>query len=75
MDNNNFTRFLLTLFLGCLGSIIINHTYLKPNGFRSRSWAYCILGVLTLGIYPLVASVCNLSFNSSNYKNIGYIRE
>ena len=31
MDNNNLVRFLLTFFLGWIGSLIINHTSLKPE--------------------------------------------
>ena len=72
MDNKNIVRFLLTFFLGFIGSIIINHSSLKPEGFTSRSWAYFILAYVTFGIYPLVASICNLFFDPAKYKNIGY---
>lgn len=72
MDNNKLVRFLLTFFLGFIGSIIINHTSLKPEGFTSRSWAYFLLAYLTFGIYPLVASICNLTFDPAKEKNIGY---
>ena len=75
MDNNKIVRFLLTFFLGWIGSLIINHTSLKPEGFRSRTWAYFFLSIITLGIYELVASICNLSFDPSKDKNIGYIKE
>lgn len=74
-DNNNLARFLLTFFLGRIGSIIINHTGLKPNGFTSRSLAYFFLPFITLGIYGLVASICNLTFDVSKSKNIGYIKD
>ena len=30
--NNNVVRFLLTFFLGWIGSLIINHSSLKPEG-------------------------------------------
>ena len=40
MDNKNLTRCLLTFFLGFIGSIIINNTDLKPEGFKSRTLAY-----------------------------------
>lgn len=73
-DNNNLVRFLLTFFLGFIGSIIINHTTLKPEGFKSRSLAYFFLAMLTFGIYPLVASICNLVFDPSKEKNIGYFK-
>ena len=72
MDNKNIIRFLLTFFLGFIGSIIINHSSLKPEGFTSRSWTYFLLAYLTVGIYPLVASICNLFFDPAKEKNIGY---
>jgi hypothetical protein len=75
MNNNNLVRFLLTFFLGFIGSIIINHTSLKPEGFRSRTLAYFFLTILTLGIYGLVASVFNLTFDPKKTSNIGYIKE
>ncbi len=52
MDTKNVIRFILTFFLGFIGSIIINHTELKPEGFTSRSWAYFLLTYITFGIYP-----------------------
>ena len=74
-DNNRIVRFLLTFFLGWIGSLIINNTSLKPEGFRSRTLAYLFLGMLTLGIYPLVASICNFTFDPTKNSNIGYIKE
>ena len=71
-DNNNLIRFLLTFFLGWIGSLIINRTSLKPAGWVSRTWLYIILGSITMGIYTLVASICNLIFDESKEKNIGY---
>jgi hypothetical protein len=75
MDNNNLIRFLLTFFLGWIGSIIINHTSLKPEGYTSRTLAYLILGYITLGIYTLVASICNLVFDPAKPTNIGYKKD
>ena len=75
MDNNKLVRFLLTFFLGWIGSLIINHTSLKPEGFKSRTLAYFFLGFITFGIYDLVASICNLTFDPSKNSNIGYIKE
>ena len=75
MDNNNLVRFLLTFFLGFIGSIIINHTSLKPNGWKSRTCAYFFLTFLTFGIYPFVASICNFSFKESADSNIGYFKD
>ena len=74
-DNNNVVRFLLTFFLGWIGSIIINHTNLKPAGYRSRTAAYFFLTIITFGIYGLVASICNLTFDPNKSSNIGYVKE
>lgn len=70
--DNKLARFLLTFFLGWIGSIIINCTSLKPEGYKSRSAAYFFLSLITLGIYGLVASICNLSFDPNKPRNIGY---
>ena len=72
MDNKNLIRFLLTFFLGWIGSIVINHTEFKPEGYRSRTLAYLFLTMITFGIYGLVASICNLTFDPAKEKNIGY---
>ena len=74
MDNNNLTRFLLTFFLGWIGSVVINHSALKPEGYTSRTLAYIFLTMITCGIYALVASICNLTFDPSKEKNIGYVK-
>ncbi len=74
-DNNNLVRFLLTFFLGWIGSLIINNTNLKPAGFKSRTLAYLFLSIITLGIYGLVASICNFSFDPTKERNIGYVKE
>ena len=73
-DTNNIIRFILTFFLGWIGSLIINHTSLKPEGYVSRTWLYLILGIITFNIYPLVASICNLFFDPAKDKNIGYTK-
>ena len=75
MDNNKLVRFLLTFFLGFIGSFVINHSNLKPEGFKSRTAAYFWLGLVTLGIYDLVASICNFSFDPTKDNNIGYFKE
>lgn len=75
MNDNNLVRFLLTFFLGWIGSIIINNTSLKPTGFTSRTLAYFFLSIITFGIYGLVASICNLFFDPSKEKNIGYKKD
>ena len=77
MDNKNanLDRFLLTFFLGWIGSLIINHTSLKPEGYSCRTGAYLLLGMVTCGIYPIVASICNFSFDPAKEKNIGYAKD
>ncbi len=75
MDNQKLVRFLLTFFLGWIGSIIINHSSLKPEGFTSRTLAYFFLSIFTFGIYPLVASICNLTFDAEKAKNFGYKKD
>lgn len=74
MDNNKLVRFLLTFFLGWISSIVINHSSLKPEGFKSRTLAYVFLSIITLGIYGLVASICNLTFDPTKERNIGYFK-
>ena len=74
MNNNNLVRFLLTFFLGWIGSIIINYTELKPEGYKSRTLAYLFLSMVTFGIYGLVASICNLTFDPAKERNIGYFK-
>ena len=75
MDNNKLVRFLLTFFLGWIGSLIINHTSLKPEGYTSKTGWYLIIGTSTCGIYSLVASICNLVFDPAKPKNIGYKKD
>lgn len=74
-DNNKLARFLLTFFLGFIGSMIVNHTNLKPNGWTSRTGSYIFLSIITCGIYSIVASICNFSFDPQNEKNIGYFKD
>ena len=75
MNTQNLIRFLLTFFLGWIGSVIINRTSLKPEGWTSRSWLYFLLHFVTLGIYPLVCAICNLFFDVNKEKNIGYKKD
>ena len=75
MENKNLSRFLLTFFLGWIGSLIINNTNLKPEGYKCRTLAYLLLPLVTFGIYGLVASISNFSFDPSKEKNIGYAKE
>ena len=74
-QNQNLVRFLLTFFLGWIGSLIINHSSLKPEGYTSRTGAYILLTMITFGIYGLVASICNLTFDPAKEKNIGYRKD
>ena len=70
--DKKLARFLLTFFLGFIGSIIINHSSLKPEGYKSRTLAYIFLTLVTVGIYRIVASVCNFAFDPTKHNNIGY---
>lgn len=74
-DGKNAARFALTFFLGWIGSFIINHTALKPMGWKSRTCSYFFWGMLTCGIYSLVASICNFSFNVKDASNVGYFKD
>lgn len=75
MNDNKLARFLLTFFLGWIGSIVINHTSLKPEGYTSRTGCYIFLTVITFGIYSLVASICNFAFDPTKERNIGYKKD
>ena len=72
---NKVVRLLLTFFLGFIGSFVINHSPLKPEGFKSRTCAYFFLTMITFGIYGLVASLCNLTFDPNKSSNIGYFKD
>ena len=74
-SSNKIARFLLTFFLGFIGSFIINHTNMKPNGWKSRTCAYFFLSIVTFGIYGLVASICNFTFKADSGSNIGYFKD
>ena len=74
-DGYNAIRFALTFLFGFVGSFIINHTALKPDGWKSRTVAYLFLTPLTFGIYMLVASLCNFTFNVKSSSNIGYFKD
>ena len=69
MNNNNLVRFLLTFFLGWIGSLIINHTSLKPEGYTSRTGCYILLTIVTFGIYGLVASIHMLQHSKIRYNS------
>ncbi len=69
--SKNIVRFLLTFLFGWIGSVIINHSNLRPEGYKCRTGAYFWLPMFTFGIYPVVASICNISFTPGE-KNIGY---
>ena len=68
-------RFLLTFFLGWIGSIVINHTAFKPEGYKCRTLSYFFLGFLTCGIYQIVAAIMNFKFDPEKERNIGYFKE
>ena len=74
-DMKKLARFLLTLLLGFIGSCVINHSNLKVEGWKSRTLAYLFLGIITLGIYQVVAAIFNLVFDEKAESNIGYFKE
>lgn len=73
-SNNALVRFLLCFFLGFLGSFIVNCAGMLPKGYKSRTAAYFFLGAITLGIYSLVAAICNFAFDPAKERNIGIKR-
>lgn len=73
--NKKTVRFIFTLLWGFIGSYIINHSSLKPTGWKSRTCAYFFLGILTFGIYSLAASICNFVFDENQQDNMGYLKE
>ena len=76
VDATKLSRFLLTFLLGWIGSIIINHSILKPEGaWKSRTLSYLFLGLITFGIYHVVAAIFNLVFDPNKETNIGYFKE
>ena len=76
-DGKNIARFCLTFFLGFIGSFIINHSSLKPTGWKSRTCAYFFMPFIPIAgwIYSLVASICNFSFNANQGSNVGYFKD
>ena len=52
-----------------------HHQPLFPEGWTSRTGCYILLTIVTFGIYQLVASICNLTFDASKPKNIGYKKD
>ena len=76
MDKNKIIRALLKFFLPFgIGSFIINKTSLKPEGYKSRTLAHLVLGIVTCRIYDLVAVICEFTFDPAKEKNIGYKKE
>lgn len=76
-DNKNFARFLLIFFLGAIGSFIINHSSLRPKGWRSRTCGIFFWSILTFGIYWIVVAIANLSFTNNavgQSSHIGYFQ-
>ncbi len=68
-------RFLLVFCLGWIGSYAINHSRLKPQGWKSRTFAYFFLSFLTLGLYSIIVPIYNLVFDPTAATNVGYIKE
>ena len=47
----------------------------NKNLARFLTGCYILLTIVTFGIYQLVASICNLTFDASKPKNIGYKKD
>ncbi len=75
MKEKNLIRFILTFFLGWIGSLIINYTELKPEGYKSNTLLYFILGLITFDIGAMILALFNLKFDPNNEKNIGYSKD
>lgn len=70
MDNNKIYRALLIFFLGWIGSVIINRTALKPEGWTSRSWL-----VALVPFYALIALIGAFTFDPAKESNMGYVKD
>ena len=69
---NKIIRALLIFFLGWIGSVIINHSGLKPEGWTSRSW---LIALIPFGIFQLIAVVGAFLFDPAKESNIGYKKD
>ncbi len=69
MENKNLVRFLVTFFLGFIGSIIINHSSLKPEGWKSNTILYIV------PVLNLICAIMNFKFDAAAEKNLGYKKE
>ena len=72
VENKNLVRFLLTFFLGWIGSLIINHSSLKPEGFKSRFNIDCshvtfILNLYSFNIYLVTKHSCSITLSLAYY--------
>ncbi len=74
-DIRNIARFAFILCLGFIGSYIVNHTSLKPKGWKSRTCALFFLGTLTFGIYSLVVAFSQFKFDENAPSNVGYVKD
>lgn len=68
----NGKRFWLILLLGFLGSFIINHSRLRPQGWEARTGVQFLLSGIP--IYRLVTAIANFSFDPMSLNNVGYKR-
>ncbi|MDR1138774.1 MAG: hypothetical protein LBK70_02745 [Clostridiales bacterium] len=69
-----FLLLLIFFETGFLGSFIINVAGLNPPGWKSRTKAIFFLGIITFGIYPIVVTICQFTFDGNKATNIGYYR-
>ncbi|MDI9503953.1 MAG: hypothetical protein QM205_03320 [Bacillota bacterium] len=74
-QNQNLIYFLLLFFLTWIGSLIINYSSLKPNGWKSRTLAHFFLNLLTFGLYSIIVAILALNFDENRATNIGFFRD
>ena len=69
-------RFFLIYCLGWIGSLIINHTSLKPEGWKSRTKAYFWLWLIPPvgAIHQIVGAFAQFTFNGDTESNVGYFK-
>ena len=70
MDMKNIVRAILVWCLGWVGSIIINHTALKPEGWTSRSWLIALIP-----FYGLISVIGAFLFDPAKESNLGYVKD
>lgn len=75
MNNIKIYRAILLFFGGFIGSMIINHTALKPEGWTCCT-KFMLLDFITWGlISKIVAIISFIRFDPEKYTNFGYTKD